>query len=85
MQCPCCKYEQKDFVAGYVDVEKVIRSGKRKGKTRLVKEWRVIEQPVGDEEFERVNVIATVKCSGSYDLVLNVCPKCGATFKDKYD
>lgn len=86
MKCPCCKYEQRDTVHGYVDVEKVIKSGKRKGETKVVKEWRVIEQPVGDNEFESIRVVAVFDggWGGSYsgDLHLIICPKCGVTFKE---
>lgn len=86
MKCPCCKYEYKDSVTGYVDVEKVIKSGKHKGETKIVKEWRVIEQPVGDEEFSEVKVVAISSSEWSrgesYNFYLTICPKCGVAFKE---
>lgn len=81
MKCPCCKYEYKEVEYGFIDVEKKIKSGKRKGETKVVKEWTTIEQSIGDIEFFSLKV-PTVNNYGMDDVDLNICPKCGIVFKE---
>lgn len=85
MKCPCCKYEQKDSIEGYVDVEKTITSGKNKGKTKIIKEWKIIEESIGEEPFQEINILAIENNwdrASTTNLFLNICPKCGTAFKD---
>lgn len=81
MKCPCCKYEYVEALYGMKEITKVYKSGKNKGKEYTTEEWGTVVESVGDEDFSKVEVIAT---SGYHrDLTyLNICPKCGVAFKE---
>ena len=86
MKCPCCKYEYVEELCGYVKEDYTIKSGKRKGQITQREVYKIVVEPVGDEEFNEVRVVAISNGSWnhgeSYNLYLTICPKCGVTFKD---
>ena len=81
MKCPCCKYENTKRKYIYVPTERVIKSGKNKGKI-VVEDVYTCIGGVGDEEFERVRFMSIRDGNPETDS-FSCCPKCGVCFKEK--
>lgn len=90
MKCPCCKYEYIPAQFDFIVKDRMIRSGKNKGKVISEKVYAEVAEKIGDEEFKTLIVIIDARFSSwsnsleidTTEEYLNICPKCGVTFKE---
>ena len=80
MKCPSCNYE-RHYKSEWVKEAILYKSGKNKGALKEVSR-RLIELEIGEEDFERCDLLSSHEPHRYVSSDFYSCPECGTLFKD---